>query len=237
MTIKRAVAIGVNYEGTARRLTACVKDAQRMGAFLESKGYQVEYILEGAQPGPTRREILAALARLMAPGTTHAVFYYSGHGMQTAAPNRAESDGRDEAIVPIDYARAGVIVDDVLRASLEGLPSGCAFWGFFDCCNSATMMDLLYTCTWGAGGPETSTHPGRHLNHNKTVCCVSACLDAQQAGDAGDHSVFTQALLEALSSARTYQDLLRGLNARTGATQTAAISFGTFADLGGTIDL
>lgn len=237
MALKKAVAVGINYEGTTQRLTACVKDAQRMGAYLESRGYQVEYLLEGQRPGPTKREILAALGRLMAPGTTHAVFYYSGHGMQTAKRNPLEVDGRDEAIVPLDYVRAGVILDDQLRVSLEGVPSGCVFWGFFDCCNSATVMDLLYTCTWGGGAPSTATNPGKHLTHDRVVCCVSASLDDQVAVDAGDYSVFTRALLETLPRAHTYEQLLRGLDARTGATQKPAMSFGGFVDLGGAIDL
>jgi hypothetical protein len=38
----------------------------------------------------------------------------SGHGDQVQDRNGDEDDGYDETILPVDYSRAGQIVDDVL---------------------------------------------------------------------------------------------------------------------------
>lgn len=38
-------------------------------------------------------------------------FHYSGHGVQVKVDNAAEADGLGEAICPLDYKQAGMILD------------------------------------------------------------------------------------------------------------------------------
>ena len=53
--------------------------------------------------------------------------HYSGHGgsQRDTDPNTDEVDGMDETLIPVDYEKAGVIVDDDIHAMLvAGLPQG-----------------------------------------------------------------------------------------------------------------
>jgi len=57
-----------------------------------------------------------------------------------------EVDGQDETIIPIDYEKAGQIVDDDLHEILvAGLPKGVRLTAIMDCCHSGSVFDLPYT--------------------------------------------------------------------------------------------
>lgn len=66
------------------------------------------------------------------------VFYYSGHGSQMVDTGGDEPDRRDETICPHDYATAGMIKDDDLRAMLLALPPGVNLDVILDSCHAGT---------------------------------------------------------------------------------------------------
>ena len=96
---------------------------------------------------PTRAAILAAATDLVAGarrGDT-LFFFFAGHGTRVVDTSGDEIDGFDEAIVPIDYATEGVIIDDELYDTLvRNLPAGVRLFALFDACHSATALDLPY---------------------------------------------------------------------------------------------
>lgn len=56
-----------------------------------------------------------------------------------------EDDGYDEVIYPVDYQRAGHIVDDEIHfRCVRPLQPGVRLTAIFDSCHSATVMDLPY---------------------------------------------------------------------------------------------
>ena len=56
-----------------------------------------------------------------------------------------EDDGFDEVIYPVDYQRAGHIVDDEIHYRVvRPLRPGVRLTAIFDSCHSATAMDLPY---------------------------------------------------------------------------------------------
>merc|ERR1712232_635406 len=51
----------------------------------------------------------------------------------------------DETLLPMDFAKAGQIMDDELYQILVAkLPPGVRFYGFKDCLHSGTALDLRY---------------------------------------------------------------------------------------------
>ncbi|KAG0698970.1 peptidase C14, caspase domain-containing protein [Suillus ampliporus] len=53
-------------------------------------------------------------------------FHYSGHGGQVPDKDGDEVDRFDEVIYPVDYKKAGIIVDDEMhRIMVKSLPTGC----------------------------------------------------------------------------------------------------------------
>ena len=69
-----------------------------------------------------------------------------------------EEDGYDEALVPVDFNDAGLLVDDDLFDILiEPLAEGVHMVSLMDCCHSGTILDLPYIFKPNEDGsmPET----------------------------------------------------------------------------------
>jgi len=152
---KKALFVGINYYGTSAQLSGCINDVKNVSELVcEKYGFKNCLYLTDENPDPTRKptyeNIINGMRWLVngAKSGDSLFFHYSGHG-GTAKDSGAESDeldGFDETILPVDYARAGQIVDDVIYANLvEPLPEGCRLTAVFDSCHSGTVMDLPYT--------------------------------------------------------------------------------------------
>lgn len=139
---KAALLIGINkYKGAPLR--GCVNDIR---AWLEilTERFGVPpadtYTLIDGQA--TRTGILAGLQWLAAQGADVAYFFFSGHG--TRIPDRDGDElrqmggtGFDQAIVPVDYARNGLILDDDLAAVYWTFPPETRLVVQLDSCFSA----------------------------------------------------------------------------------------------------
>lgn len=106
---------------------------------------------------PTRANILEAMRWLVSgarPGDS-LFFHFSGHGSQVRDQSNDEQDGYDETILPVDYQRAGHIVDDqIYEIMVRPLAKGARLTSVMDCCHSGTGMDLPYihdASGYGAG--------------------------------------------------------------------------------------
>ncbi|KAG8917691.1 Ca(2+)-dependent cysteine protease [Tulasnella sp. 418] len=72
-------------------------------------------------------------------------FHFSGHGGYTKDKDGDEADGYDEVIYPVDFKKAGHIVDDYMHDVLvKPLPAGCRLTAIFDSCHSGSALDLPY---------------------------------------------------------------------------------------------
>ena len=96
---------------------------------------------------PTRAAILQAYRHVVAvskPGDS-IFLHYSGHGTKVKDLNGDEDDGYDEAIMPVDYKKSGIIIDDELNDLIvKRLPAGIHVVALYDCCHSGTVLDLPY---------------------------------------------------------------------------------------------
>ncbi|PBK87178.1 hypothetical protein ARMGADRAFT_1085950 [Armillaria gallica] len=177
---KKALCIGINYQGQPCKLKGCINDAIRIRDFLINHwGYKSEDIVmltdDSTDPCslPTKENMLEGIRWLVKDAQPHdsLFFHYSGHGGQTEDLDGDEVDGYDEIIFPVDYKDAGEIIDDVNSKTsdlsfsysppgqemhlimVKPLPSGCRLTALFDCCHSGTALDLPYISTT-TGGSE-----------------------------------------------------------------------------------
>lgn len=170
MATKRALLIGINYSG-ANKLYGCIMDIiQMQGVLIDAYGFKPEeiMILRDDDPSnmPTKARILGAFDSLVQANPQCVYIHYSGHGTNTVDASRDEADGRDECIVPCDYATAGIITDDIINASLKRLRgSGLTV---FDCCRSGTIMD------WPFQGVNTAKST---VSTTGGIYCFSGCQD------------------------------------------------------------
>lgn len=192
---KRAVTIGINYIGLPCQLAGCINDSDTFITLLtEEFGYDVADIRQlrddHPQRMPTRKNLTAAMKWLVsgAQDGDHLFLHYSGHGTQVADTDGDELDGKDEALVPCDYQKGGVLSDDELRRILVApLPKGCRLTVILDCCHSGTAMDLPFLVQVKDGdlidvkkGPVNGLQPTEG-----DVVMISGCMDDQTSADAG----------------------------------------------------
>ena len=117
----RALMVGIN-DYAERPLKGCVNDTILLRDFLKTqRGVPDDQLRMYANAESTRAAIIDGLAWLAQPDADETsdapslrIFHYAGHGIQQADQNGDEPDGSDECLMPIDYATAGVITDDVL---------------------------------------------------------------------------------------------------------------------------
>ncbi|KAH6974476.1 caspase domain-containing protein [Ilyonectria sp. MPI-CAGE-AT-0026] len=151
---RKALLIGINYFGQKGELKGCINDVHNVSAFLvERYNYKREdmVILTDDQSNPimhpTKANIIAAFEWLVKDARPHdsLFLHYSGHGGRTEDLDGDEDDGFDDVIYPVDWQRAGHIVDDEIHwRVVRPLQPGVRLTSIFDSCHSATAMDLPY---------------------------------------------------------------------------------------------
>lgn len=239
-TVKRALLIGCNYNGTANQLYGCMDDAHNMKDFLQSKcGFTQFTVMTDATPlKPDKQNILNQFVQLLsqtAAGDT-AFFQFSGHGMGFMDTNGDENDGQDELIVPLGASSImDCILDDEFRTLIDRhLRPGAKLLALFDCCHSGSTLDLKYTY----GQPD---------NHVKEtvgdVFMISGCTDQQQSmdtvaminGQTKPTGAMTYAFLNSVrpGSNQSMQQLIVDMNTflkGNGYSQMPRLSFGKRVD-------
>lgn len=168
---RRAVLVGINYVGTKAELRGCHNDVETMKRYLQSQGYEESDMRilmdDGNSEMPTHKNIHAAMRWLVEdanPGDS-LFFHYSGHGTSMRDDDGDEADGKDEALVPVDYESAGLARDDeILETLVLPVKKGVLLTCVFDCCHSGTIMDLPYV--FKADNESAFDNPSMNYNTN-----------------------------------------------------------------------
>eukprot|EP00667_Euglena_gracilis_P007749 EG_transcript_7825 len=215
---RKSVLVGINYFGTSGELRGCINDVHNMINFIEPYGFHntpesmivlTDDQRNGGRP-PTAQNIRSAIQWLTAgaqPGDMF-FFHYSGHGVQVPDLDGDEADGMDEAICPVDYSRAGFIVDDELFELLvRPLPQGSRLTCIMDCCHSGTVLDLPFVFNGTEGMVGRIAKPNSDWKRMFSdfyygdrpdeptdklamadVLLISGCKDRQTSADVGNVS-------------------------------------------------
>lgn len=96
---------------------------------------------------PTKRNIEDAFTRITQYSQAGDVVFihYSGHGGRVRDVSGDEEDGFDSTLIPLDFKRAGQIIDDdILRDMVKPMRRGVNVTVLMDCCHSGTVLDLPY---------------------------------------------------------------------------------------------
>jgi len=136
---RRALCIGIN-DYSVRPLAGCVADARLWAHTLGDLGFEVRPLL--LDHDATRQTILESMRELIVGASAGDVIaiQYAGHGTNVVDVDGDEgADGRDEALVPIDFDSGAYVIDDDLGALFRMAKPGVNVTCFFDCCHSGTM--------------------------------------------------------------------------------------------------
>jgi metacaspase-1 len=138
---RQALTLGINAYPRSP-LQGCRADANDWAQALADRGFEVMTLLDEQA---TRQAILGSIANLLnRSGPADIAFItYSGHGTQVPDRDGDELDRMDEAIVPVDYDRSGMILDDDLfRLFSEADARGVRVIFVADSCFSGTIQRL-----------------------------------------------------------------------------------------------
>ena len=99
---------------------------------------------------------------------------YIGHGGNVRDRSGDEADGRDETLIPLDYARAGQITDDILLKELVlPMAKGVFATSIMDCCHSGTILDLPYRFT--ADGKQEGMEEVEEFGSSNLIQSLLGC--------------------------------------------------------------
>uniref|UniRef100_A0A0E0GNJ7 Uncharacterized protein n=1 Tax=Oryza nivara TaxID=4536 RepID=A0A0E0GNJ7_ORYNI len=195
---KRALLVGISYAATGYELKGTVNDVNCMSFLLRERfAFPADCILvltqEDGDPYrvPTRANLLAAM-RWLVEGCSAGdslVLHFSGHGVQKLDVDGDEADGYDEALCPVDFERAGVILDDEINETIvRPLVAGVKLHAIVDTCHSGTILDLPFLCRLSRTGywqwenhcrrPELAKGTSGGL-----AISISGCGDSQTSSD------------------------------------------------------
>ncbi|QRV89560.1 ICE-like protease (caspase) p20 domain protein [Ceratobasidium sp. AG-Ba] len=211
---RSALVIGIQYKGqvwpvagTSQQSTHSLEllgshtDARAICRHLIRQGYLSQEIRmmtdEPHTPPedvPTYNNLKSAFKKLVsnAQPNDRLFVYFAGHGHQVDDEDGDEDDGKDEAIIPCDWATSynysdqGLIIDDLLRTNyIDQLPAGCQLMGVFDSCHSGTILDLpecypkqKYNSVQASLQCRTEVR-NPHKPVAARVICFAACMDPQ----------------------------------------------------------
>ena len=208
-----ALVIG-NADYEENRLANSVNDAKAMSALLSGAGIQVVTAIDA--DAATLRGALANYRSLRAEGRPGFV-YFAGHGTEVAG---------ETYILPLDAdssSAASLAATAVsLRELTSGIPSDQRSYIVLDICRTAPQSLPLslprQNDRFAAAGDENRTLNQRDLPGATLVALAAS--SGQSANDgAGEHGLYTQALLQALNDG---QASLAGAFAAAGAKVQAA---------------
>ena len=204
---KKALLIGINYYDTpSNKLNGCINDTINMrNMLIDAYGYDsnnIAVLRDDAADSinkPTCANILSNLSSIIAISAKlkEIWIHYSGHGSQMRDMNGDETDGLDEIIVPSDYAKNGVISDDMIFNIVR--QSKCPTILVFDSCNSGTMCDLMWNFNAVSSTKVAAVKTANNLVQNPNIFCFSGCRDPQTSADI--YNSFAQQSCGALTNA------------------------------------
>lgn len=126
-------------------LRGCVNDVLGLREVLAQQhgveDDQVRMLIDGQATRAAITEGLRWLAEPDADGSEPVrLFHFSGHGTFVADTTGDEPDGRDECIVPVDYAMTGAMSDDTLRELYGSFSKHTHLLLVMDCCHSGSVQ-------------------------------------------------------------------------------------------------
>lgn len=185
--VKKALLFGLNYVATPEAgLRGCHEDVKNMSALLKGKYNfdEIETHLDGQSSRTTGAGILQEINDLAADCHKRKIelvwIHFSGHGTRVRDWSHDEPDGADEAIVPSDYKRRGLVTDDYIKRVLRNFPEFTRVICCFDCCHSGSIADLKFRYS----DKDTCVVENKSKACDANIVMISGCTDKQTSADA-----------------------------------------------------
>ena len=256
--VKKALLIGINYTNSQNELDGCINDCKNLYNFLTKNMYfdsKDITIMDDFQKGklyPTKKNILYQFNKLANIANScknkkkkvYLFVSYSGHGYYVDDEDGDESDGKDEALCPIDAEKNGYITDDIIKKILvDKMGENVKIVMLFDACHSGTIVDLKYNYNIQCNRNECRMY--QSIEDSKCeVVVISGCSDSDISADAFIYhksiakfefqGAMTASFLHSFDGTKSYNNLIIDMKkwlSDNEYTQQPHLSSGKFIDL------
>jgi hypothetical protein len=237
---KKALLVGINYNGTKYQLYGCINDVNSVKERISTQGFNdINSITDLTTMKPTRDNILSEFKKLLVNSQAGDLlfFLYSGHGSYVLDKNNDEKDRYDELIVSSDLK--GILDDEFKKIIQENLKRDVTLFAMFDSCFSGSVLDLRYQYM-DSLNYDNYTENSKDAITIGNVFMISGCTDKQTSSDAvfnnRANGAMTWSLLESLkqkpsSSWRELIKSMRDVLKSKNFTQKPQFSSGSFVDI------
>ncbi|MEM8601376.1 MAG: caspase family protein, partial [Bacteroidota bacterium] len=125
-------------------LGGCVNDANAWARMLQTRGFEIEMLLN---EDATYERLVAELQTLVGRGEPGdvLVFQFSGHGTFFLDLDGDEESGEDQAFCPVDFRSGPTLLDDDVRELYAQLEPSVNLTSFIDCCHSGSITRMVLT--------------------------------------------------------------------------------------------
>jgi len=210
----KALLFGLNYAHCKQgQLKGCVNDVYMMSKFIQSLlNIPIDIYTDDVDIKSTSYDgIVQKLYDLSIQSVKEDLefvwIHYSGHGSSQKDTSGDEEDGMDEGLVPSDFERKGILIDDIIHNILASFNPNTKILFICDACHSGSILDLKYT--WDTNMKCRVDNKKDYIK-SKTLL-ISGCQDNQTSADAfnllGDNKsvgALTASILKVLRSNPIY---------------------------------
>ncbi len=132
------LSVGINKYGSASAsLRGCIQDVENFSKAIEQRRFPLVYQQHLLDKQATAYRMRHALAEVTQQGAEKIIVQVSSHGSRIGDRNRDERFSKyDQCLVPVDYSRNGMIVDDELGGFADLVPNEVTLIYWLDSCYS-----------------------------------------------------------------------------------------------------
>ena len=183
----KALLFGLNYAHCKEgQLKGCINDVDEISQYISNvlqipiDKYTDDVDIKNTSYDGIIQKLYELAIESYKNNLEYVWIHYSGHGSFQKDLSGDEKDGNDEGLVPSDYEKKGILIDDVINKVLSNFNPKTKILFICDACHSGTMLDLKYT--WNEKRQSKIDNPKCSVKA-KTIL-VSGCMDNQTSADA-----------------------------------------------------
>jgi hypothetical protein len=186
MIKSKALLFGLNYSYSSSKLNGCINDTTYMADYIQTN-FNIPCIIYNDDKdliNTSYTGILSNLYKLAIDSYKDNLdfvwIHYSGHGSHQKDNSGDEKDGEDEGLVPSDFEKKGILIDDYIHDVLNSFNPKTKILFICDSCHSGTIADLKYS--WENNNSAIIENINSKIKSQ--VISISGCLDSQTSADA-----------------------------------------------------
>lgn len=183
----KALLFGLNYAHCKQgQLKGCVNDVYIMSKYIQSllnipiDIYTDDVDIKSTSYDGIVQKLYDLALQSVKEDLEFVWIHYSGHGSSQKDTSGDEADGMDEGLVPSDFERKGILIDDIIHNILASFNPKTKILFICDACHSGSILDLKYT--WDTNMKCKVDNKKDYVKSNTLL--ISGCQDNQTSADA-----------------------------------------------------